>query len=76
LAGVASETGVTNDSGWLNPTYRFPLPGGFQLDQAINQLVELAMAQANGNISAAGRLLGVPHDFIRYRLGRKKKKTD
>ena len=58
---------------WLNPAFRFP-PEGFTLDEAINRLVHLALEQSQGNISAAGRLLGVPHDFIRYRLGRKKRK--
>jgi len=54
-----------------------PLPlQGFVLDEAINRFIHLAMEQTGGNISAAARLLGVPHDFIRYRLGRKKRKAD
>ena len=60
---------------WLNPVFRFPSEG-FILDEAINKLIQVAMEQSGGNISAAGRLLGVPHDFIRYRLGRKKRKKD
>lgn len=62
------------DLAWFNPAFRFP-EQGFQLDQAINHLMRRALEQAGDNISAAGRLLGVPHDFIRYRLGRKKRKT-
>ena len=57
---------------WLNPAFRFPTEG-FQLDDAINRLMLLALDQSQGNVSAAARLLGVPHDFIRYRLGRKKR---
>jgi transcriptional regulator with GAF, ATPase, and Fis domain len=68
-------TAAADDSGWLNPEFRFP-PNGFSLDSAINRLIQVAMEQSDGNISAAARLLGVPHDFIRYRLGRKKKKTE
>ena len=36
----------------------------------------LALAQADGNVSAAARLLGVPRDYVRYRLGPKARKTD
>jgi DNA-binding NtrC family response regulator len=75
LAGAAAETGQSNSTGWLSPEFRFP-PEGFVLDQAINQLMHRALEQTDGNICAAARLLGVPHDFIRYRLGRKKKKSD
>jgi len=38
------------------------------LNAAIDSLVDLAMTQAEGNISAAARLLGMPRDFVRYRL--------
>jgi DNA-binding NtrC family response regulator len=55
---------------WLNPAFRFP-ETGFSLDQAIEKLVRQALEQAEGNVSAASRLLGVPRDFIRYRLGQK-----
>ncbi len=75
LGGITAEPTPTDDSGWLNPGFKFP-PQGFVLDEAINRMVHLAVEQAGGNISAAGRLLGVPHDFIRYRLGRKKKKCN
>ena len=60
-------------SDWLNAAFRFPA-AGFQLQDVINRLMHLALEQVGGNISAAARLLGVPHDFIRYRLGRKQRK--
>jgi DNA-binding NtrC family response regulator len=75
LAGTATESTVADETGWLNPGFRFPKEG-FVLDQAINRLIKIALEQTEGNISAAARLLSVPHDFIRYRLGRKKKPTD
>jgi DNA-binding NtrC family response regulator len=52
---------------WLNHSFRLP-ERGFSLNAAIDTLVDLAMAQAQGNISAAARLLGMPRDFVRYRL--------
>jgi DNA-binding NtrC family response regulator len=52
---------------WLNPSFRLP-EQGFSLNAAIDCLVDLAMTQAQGNISAAARLLGMPRDFVRYRL--------
>jgi DNA-binding NtrC family response regulator len=60
---------------WLNPGFEFP-GEGFVLDEAINRLMHLALAQANDNVSAAARLLGVPRDFVRYRLGLKTRKAD
>jgi len=71
--GPASPSADATD--WLNPAFRFA-PEGFVLEEAINRLIGRAMAQTDGNISAAARLLTVPHDFIRYRLGRKKRKPD
>ena len=37
------------------------------------RMLELGIKQANGNISEAARLLGVPRDYIRYRLQKKGK---
>jgi two-component system, NtrC family, response regulator AtoC len=51
----------------LNPNFTFP-PSGFSLDDTINRLVDLALKQADGNVSAAARLLGVTRDYVRYRL--------
>lgn len=55
---------------WLNPAFRFP-DTGFSLEEAIEKLLHQALEQAEGNVSAASRLLGVPRDYIRYRLGQK-----
>ena len=44
---------------------------------AIDRFVEIGLQRSGGNVSAAGRLLGVPRDFIRYRLyGPRGKKSD
>jgi DNA-binding NtrC family response regulator len=56
----------TNPS-WLNEHFRFP-DKGFSLEEAINALINRALTQADGNVSAAARLLGVSRDFVRYRL--------
>ena len=56
-----------NPAGWLNPQFRFGAEG-FLLETAINTLIQRALAQADGNVSAAARLLGVPRDYVRYRL--------
>ena len=55
------------DNDWLNPRFNFPKEG-FNLEKEILRLIERAISQANGNISEAARLLGVPRDYIRYRL--------
>jgi two-component system, NtrC family, response regulator AtoC len=60
---------------WLNPAFQFP-DTGFSLEEAIEKLLRKALEQADGNVSAASRLLGVPRDFIRYRLGQKDPKAD
>jgi DNA-binding protein Fis len=41
------------------------------LEKELIRLVQMAISQANGNISEAARLLGVPRDYIRYRLKKK-----
>lgn len=56
---------------WLRRGFRYPTEGGFDLERAIDQLVDRAIAQADGNVSAAARLLGVPRDYVRYRLKRR-----
>jgi DNA-binding NtrC family response regulator len=60
---------------WLLPGFRFPHQG-FSLEDAIDRLMHMALDQADQNVSAAARLLGVPRDFIRYRLGQKSRKPD
>jgi DNA-binding protein Fis len=52
----------------LNESWEFPDDGAFQLEEAIVRLIKKALDQVDGNVSAASRLLGVPRDFIRYRL--------
>lgn len=53
---------------WLNEAWQFPEEGGFNMEEAIVRIIQKALDQANGNVSGASRLLGVPRDFIRYRL--------
>ncbi len=63
----ASNVTVPADD-WLNESWEFPDDGGFAMEDAIVRLIKKALDQANGNVSGASRLLGVPRDFIRYRL--------
>ena len=52
---------------WLNENFAFPNTG-FDLENEMLRLIQLAIDQSDGNISAAARLLGVPRDYLRYRL--------
>ena len=54
-------------SDWFDANYRFP-EQGFCLQEAINRIIHHALKQTEGNVSAAARLLGVPRDYVRYRL--------
>ena len=65
--------GVSSEHPWLAAGFRFPEEGGFDLENAITALVEQAMEQAGGNATGAARLLGVPRDFVRYRLKQAKR---
>jgi DNA-binding NtrC family response regulator len=56
---------------WFNPNFVFP-DQGFQLEDAINRLIQSALKQTKGNVSAAARLLGVSRDYVRYRLSGQK----
>ena len=38
------------------------------MEAAILRIISHAMKQAGGNMSAAARMLGVPRDYIRYRM--------
>jgi two-component system, NtrC family, response regulator AtoC len=71
-AGTAS---ADPSSAWLSADFVFP-ETGFVLEDAITRLVERALAQAEGNVSAAARLLGVSRDFVRYRLKGKSPDAD
>ncbi|PTX99029.1 sigma-54 dependent transcriptional regulator [Opitutus sp. ER46] len=64
LGGDASDL---SGAGWLRPGFNFP-ESGFSLEQAIDELVAKAVQQADGNVSAAARLLGVSRDVVRYRM--------
>jgi DNA-binding NtrC family response regulator len=58
--------GLAN-SDWFNERFVFP-DQGFALDAAIDRLVQHALRQTDGNVSAAARLLSVSRDVVRYRL--------
>jgi DNA-binding NtrC family response regulator len=70
--GTASQSPDPSD--WFNPNYRFP-GEGFQLEAAINRLIQHALNQTDQNVSAAARLLGVSRDYLRYRLSDKRGQT-
>jgi DNA-binding NtrC family response regulator len=57
--------------GLLNPHFQIP-ESGFAFEEALKELsisvIQEALRQENGNVSAAARRLGVPRDFIRYRM--------
>jgi two-component system, NtrC family, response regulator AtoC len=56
-----------NSDDWFNGSYRFP-ESGFDLEAAILRIINHALQQSGNNITAAARLLGVPRDYVRYRL--------
>jgi DNA-binding NtrC family response regulator len=57
--------------GLLNPHFQIP-DSGYAFEEALKELslsvIQEALRQENGNVSAAARRLGVPRDFIRYRM--------
>ncbi len=57
----------SSGSDWLNENFCFP-EEGFDLEKEILRLIQLGIDQSEGNVSAAARLLGVPRDYLRYRL--------
>jgi DNA-binding NtrC family response regulator len=57
----------TADAEWLAPGWRLPSEG-FSLESAQLRFIRLALDQTGGNIAGAARLLGVPRDYVRYRL--------
>jgi two-component system, NtrC family, response regulator AtoC len=74
--GTEGESGpLAEMEGWLNPSFMFP-PVGFRLESAINELIGRALGQAGQNVSAAARLLGVSRDYVRYRLGGKRGRSE
>ncbi len=60
---------------WFNPAYHFP-DSGFSLEDAIMKLIQHALDQTQGNVSAAARLLGVSRDYLRYRIGGQPSKSE
>ncbi|MCH6256275.1 sigma-54 dependent transcriptional regulator [Puniceicoccaceae bacterium K14] len=69
---VCDEADESSEGDWLNPAWSFP-EDGFDLESAIDRLVDKAVEQEEGNVSRAARLLGVSRDYIRYR---KKKRSE
>ncbi len=72
---LETEPGPAGSAGWYNPSFRFP-PQGFLLDEAISLIIGSALQQADGNVSAAARLLGVTLDYLRYHLPPRKSSGD
>ncbi|MFN0067422.1 MAG: sigma-54-dependent transcriptional regulator [Limisphaerales bacterium] len=66
-AATSPEGAADLGGGWFNPAFRFP-EAGFSLETAVERLVAHALEQAQGNVSAAARLLGVSRDVVRYRI--------
>ena len=55
---------------WPNSFGKIP-EKGFDLELAINELIQRALLQTDNNVSAAARLLNVNRDYVRYRLRNK-----
>jgi DNA-binding NtrC family response regulator len=66
--------GPEEKSEWFNVQFVFPKEG-FLLEEAINRMIQHALKQTGGNVSAAARLLGVSRDYLRYRLEDRTGKT-
>ena len=75
LPGPLKGNPPANDPEWLKPGFTFP-ESGFSIEDAVNHFIQLALNQSANNVSAAARLLGVPRDYVRYRLGQKIRKPD
>lgn len=71
VAGAAVASPSTDVTDCLKPGFVFPAQG-FSLEATINRLIDLALKQAQGNVSQAARLLGVTRDYVRYRLSGRK----
>lgn len=65
--GLSGATPAGPNGHWMRTEFTFP-ESGFSMETAIDELVERAVKQADGNVSAAARLLGVSRDVVRYRL--------
>jgi DNA-binding NtrC family response regulator len=62
-----ADAGSALAEGFMRADFVFP-ESGFSLETAVDEVVQRAVRQANGNVSAAARLLGVSRDVVRYRL--------
>lgn len=68
FAGLANAREVPGaGSTWINPHFILP-ETGFSIEAAIDEFVARAVQQAEGNVSAAARRLGVSRDYVRYRM--------
>src|SRR5687767_7642350 len=67
LAAPAGGGPGNGTSSWIRSDFVFP-ESGFSMEAAVDELVLHAVKQADGNVSAAARLLGVSRDVVRYRL--------
>ncbi|MFP6854731.1 MAG: helix-turn-helix domain-containing protein [Opitutales bacterium] len=66
---ATASRGMDEGDDWLSTNWSFP-EEGFDLEDAILRLIQKAIDQANGNVTAAARILGVPRDYVRYRLAK------
>jgi transcriptional regulator with GAF, ATPase, and Fis domain len=71
VTAEAAGSGAGPD-GWFNASYQFP-EQGFDLEKAVHRLINHALQQTGGNVSAAARMLGVTRDYLRYRLSGEQK---
>ena len=63
---ASNENNNGNNNELINEKFNFPKEG-FSLEETIGRIIQHAITQSGGNISAAARLLDVPRDYIRYR---------
>lgn len=70
IVGESSTQPAGSATPWLNPAWELP-EEGFSLEAVTQAFIELALSETEQNVSAAARRLGVPRDFIRYRLKKK-----
>jgi two-component system, NtrC family, response regulator AtoC len=72
ISGIVEASGEKNQDSkdWFNANFTFP-ENGFDLEKEVRRLIDAAIDQAGGNVSQASRLLGVPRDYLRYRLQKK-----
>ena len=61
-----NENNNGNNNELINEKFNFPREG-FSLEETIGRIIQHAITQSGGNVSAAARLLDVPRDYIRYR---------